>query len=194
MSYKRTLKGIGWITRWIFCWKVYKINSVSFEHAQTVFEFLAYLLKEKNNETFFSCLLLWKLTIPEDCSRKPHKISVPVFFLFHWGDFLQCTYIYGRLSEQFSGSHAAFGKPEQASWRGLLEEFSQLLSDSLKQAETLFWTFFCKRQPEIVEIVSAHIKSTVLIFRAIKKYKIFISWHYHLKMSRFPPQDTNLLE
>ncbi len=48
-------------------------------------------------------------------------------------------------------SHPAIGKREQTPWRGLLEGISQLLSESQKQAETLSWISFTKRQPKIVK-------------------------------------------
>jgi hypothetical protein len=51
---------------------------------------------------------------------------------------------------------------------GLLEGFSQ------KQAETLFWIFFTKRQPKIVKTISAQKTSTFFIFMTLHhpfKYK-----------------------
>jgi hypothetical protein len=64
-------------------------------------------------------------------------------------------------------SQAAFGKQEQASSRGLPEEFSQFVT-VFTEAETLFYMFFTKTK--ILKTLSAHTKGSVSIFRTFKKY------------------------
>jgi hypothetical protein len=74
-----------------------------------------------------------------------------------------------RLSEQLSESQAAIRKLEQAPSRRLgtvLEGFSQIISDFIygKQAETLFWIFFTKRQLKIVKTISVLIQKVYFDF------------------------------
>jgi hypothetical protein len=92
------------------------------------------------------------------------------------------VFIHSRLSEQFSGSQAAFGisfrvtggyrKAGPSYLKRVTEEgFSQLVKDAIEVSRTFFQDFFFpKRQPSIVKTISAHTKSAVLILRTFKKY------------------------
>ncbi len=62
------------------------------------------------------------------------------------------------LSEQLF-SKAATWKLDQASWRGLLEVFSELVSDS-KELSRQLYNFFTKRHPSFVETIVTHSKCT----------------------------------
>jgi len=99
------------------------------------------------------------------------------------------NYIHGRLSESFSGSQAVFGTTFRFTggfWkpgsrflrRGLLERFSQVVSDFIKANRNFKLGFLRKKTTKIVKTISAHSTSTVLIFWTIKE--IFISCHYPL--------------
>jgi len=97
-------------------------------------------------------------------------------------DFFQCTFFmagfrknfrnnfqdHRHLSKQLLESQAAIRKPEQVSWRVLLEWFSQLVSDFIEAAETLFWMFFLQKdRKRIVKTINAHTESTVLSLKNI---------------------------
>ncbi len=78
--------------------------------------------------------------------RKPRHSFCSGFSLLSLVNFLQCK-CHIRLSEQFSESQAAFGttftvtsgylRLEQASWRRLLERFSELVSDFKEASKPL---------------------------------------------------------
>ncbi len=96
------------------------------------------------------------LTNSEDCSKSCIRISVLAFLCWHWSIF--CIYVQVGFWNKFENhrwlskqlySQAATWKPEQASWRRLLERFSEFVKD--KQAETSFLTFSAKRQPNHVK-------------------------------------------
>jgi hypothetical protein len=92
------------------------------------------------------------------------------------------VFIHSRLSEQFSGSQAAFGisfrvtgghrKAGSSYLKRVTEEgFSLLVRDAIEVSRTFIQDFFSqKRQPSIVKTISAHTKSAVLILRTFKKY------------------------
>jgi hypothetical protein len=72
---------------------------------------------------------------------------------------VQCTmYIHGRLSEHFQDhrwlseqllvSQAVTGKPKQASWRELLEGFSQLIIDFTEASGNFIFNFLHKKAAE----------------------------------------------
>jgi hypothetical protein len=84
------------------------------------------------------------------------------------------VYIHGRLSEHFSGSLAAseqflaslavIGKPEQNFMERVTGRFFTKVLNRINQK--LYFGFSTQiRQPKIVKTISAHTKSTVLIFR-----------------------------
>ncbi len=104
-------------------------------------------------------MLLWKHLLILRIFRKLHQI------LFRFS--------LSRIGQR-SGSQAAFGttvrvtsgylKAEQASWWGLLEWFSQLVSDFIEASRNFMLDVFHKKQPKIVRTFRAAIKSTVFLF------------------------------
>jgi hypothetical protein len=76
-----------------------------------------------------------------------------------------------RLLEQLLKSQAASGNPEQAPFRGLLEGFSQLVSDYIEACRNFILDFLHKKTVKKCEkTFSAHSKSNVVIFRTFKKF------------------------
>jgi hypothetical protein len=73
-----------------------------------------------------------------------------------------------RLSEQIFERQAAIGKPEQASRRGFLEGFSQLVSDFIEAGRYLILNVLHKKTAKNRE--NHHTKSNVSIFRTFKTY------------------------
>jgi hypothetical protein len=84
-----------------------------------------------------------------------HQNSVPIFLCSHWSIFSRPS----RLSEKFSGS---WGLSENWSYRN---DFLNYKVISKKQAETLLWISLNKKATKNGETVSAHSKSTDMIFR-----------------------------
>jgi hypothetical protein len=80
------------------CLKAYKIKSVLFVHAQTVFEFLAYLIKEKKIMKF---LLASLKTLTIDCSESRFKFLLWLSFSYLS---IFSIYVHGQLSEQLAES------------------------------------------------------------------------------------------
>ncbi len=114
------------------CWKPIQLNQYFYMHI-LVFKFFACLVQKKN--FILSFWLFFENTTFNNCSVSRMK------FLF-WLSFALIgrfypVYFHSRLSKQFSGSQAAFRKPEQAILRGLLEGISKLLCDFIEaKAET----------------------------------------------------------
>ncbi len=84
-----------------------------------------------------------------------------------------------QLSYQLLESHAVFRKKEQAFWRGLLDRFSQLVSDFIEVSRNFIFDFLLKKTAKNVKTISAHTKSTVLIFRTFKKIHLFGHLNQH---------------
>jgi hypothetical protein len=144
-----------------------------------VFKLYAWLVKQRNNVMFLLSSLK-TLTNFKDCSVSRIKILCRLSFtLIGW---ISPAYIHGRLSEQFSGSPAAFEtnftvtggfrKAETTLWKWLLEGFSQLVI-RYKHAETIS-DFFHKKTAK--NCISAH--SKVPVWFLGPSNKIFISWHW----------------
>ncbi len=117
-------------------------------HAPMIFNFLACFVKSINK--YKVRLLLWKHLIVLKIERRFQKllqISVPAFLLSHWSIFfgLHSYRTYSWLSR----------KLEQASWRGLLEGFSELVSD-FKEA---------RRKSQIISIVQRVWKVSLLFLQ-----------------------------
>ncbi len=74
-----------------------------------------------------------------------------------------------QLSEQLLQTQAAMGKPEQAGGSGLLEGFSQLVSDFIETSRNFILDFLHKKTDKNCEShMSALSRRTVLIFRILK--------------------------
>jgi hypothetical protein len=94
--------------------------------------------------------------VPKAASELLFRLS----FAGHWLIFSSVHVVAGfrnnfqnhrRLWNNFLESQATAWKPEQASWRGFLEGFSELVSDFVEATETLFEIFYTKNQPKIVK-------------------------------------------
>ncbi len=104
-------------------------------------------------------------------SSHPPSLPSPVSKL---SLFLSLLNYYRPLSEELLHSHAASLRFEKASWRGLLEGFSQLVSG--KQAETIhILSFSTKKANQILWKLSVLIHSDY-IYRTLIKYS---SWGMH---------------
>jgi hypothetical protein len=68
-----------------------------------------------------------------------------------------------RLSKQLSESQSAIGKPEQASLRGLMEEFLQLGSDFLEASRNFILDFPHKKTAKILKL-SARLRKVLFGF------------------------------
>ncbi len=80
----------------------------------------------------------------------------------------------------FSEHQKALGKPEQAVWRELLEEFSQLVSDFIEASRNLIWAFLHKKTEKRCENHQrSHKKYCYLL--GVRTLLIFISWLYPFK-------------
>ncbi len=77
-------------------------------------------------------------------------------------NFLQFT-CYSRLSEQLFKSQAATWKPEQTSWRGLVEGFSELVSDFIAASRN-FIIFSTKRQQNLVKSHQRSLQKVLIDF------------------------------
>jgi hypothetical protein len=84
--------------------EAYKIKPALFVHGQMILKFLGCLVKQRIRYNVSACLHLFILkTVPTTGSN-----FCSGFLFLLMVDFLLCTYIHGRISEQFSGSQAAF--------------------------------------------------------------------------------------
>ncbi len=125
---------------------------------------------------------------------KPPKFLFCLSFATHWWIF-SCLHLWPAFrTNLFSGSlvafvitlesHAAIGKPEQATWRGLLERFLQLVSDYRnKHMNLFFWIFWIhKKTAKNCENIQCQFQNVLFwFFRTFKK--IFISWHFPFKLN-----------
>jgi hypothetical protein len=91
------------------------------------------------------------------------------------------VYIHSRLSEQFSGSEAAYGttfrdtggyqEARTSSLKRVTRRISQLVSDFKDEGRNFYFDFLHKKQHKIVKTITAHSKSTASIFLGpSKKY------------------------
>jgi hypothetical protein len=122
-----------------------------------VFKCLVCIVQEKNKYKVFVCFLKTLINSKNCPESAPYFcFSFPSLSLV---DFLRCTFT-GRISEQFSGSHAAFGitfrvtggylKARKSS-RGLLEGFSNLSVDCQSD-------FLHRKTVQNVKTIRAHSK------------------------------------
>ncbi len=175
-----------------FFFNVFKIKSALSAHAQMVFK------------CFLSALMKRKIVISWLASKKISESCIKILFRLSFAFIgrLSQAYIHGQLSEAFSGSQAAFGttfrdtnvfrKPEQTPWRWLQEGFLQLVSYFIDASRNYIWIFSTKRQPKIVKTISAHTKSSVLIFVTLKKI-IHIPSTFYVSSVKFVTKSTVLL-
>ncbi len=154
-----------------------------------VLNFSGCLVKEKSNYctklllAFLKQLLILKI-IPKDSSEFLFRVSFCVMVCF-----LQCTvHVIASFRNNFK-NHTCFQnnflksltttwKLEKASWRGLLEGFSELVSDFKEASRNLIFIFSTKGS-QYCKTISADTKSINLMFKTLKK--IFISRHYPLR-------------
>ncbi len=174
------IKGIG-SRHGYFCRPKMKSNQYFLNMRRRFSNFQSFLLNRKINGKFLLASLktLIASLIKFFCSCFP-PLSLVEFF--------QCTFMSGfrnnfqnhrRLSEQLLESQAAFGKPEQATYRitGRIFTISsgKCFPRTRKHGETLFWIFFIKGQPKKSENHQRSFKKKCFDFQDLQKNINFVT-------------------
>ncbi len=119
------------------------------------------------------------VTNSKDCFESRIKIFVPVFLCCHWSIFVNVHVITGfrnyfqnhrLLSEQLLESQAAAWKPEQASYRWLLESLSELVSDFREASRNFIFKFLKKAAKYCKNHRHRYKKELILILEPSKNY------------------------
>jgi hypothetical protein len=125
----------------------------------------------------------YQISNSKGCSESCNKFLFRISFALIGRYFpVYCTvYIHGRLSEIFSGSRAPFGTTfrvtrgyRTAGTSSLKRVTGRIFTITvvMEASRNFIFDFLRQKKPKIVKTISAHSKSTVLIFRTAKK--IFI--------------------
>jgi hypothetical protein len=113
------------------------------------------------------------LSHSKNCFWKPHQIFVEAFLrcwsIFSYvqtfmadliGTIFRITATFGT-TLRITCCYRKAGTPEHTPWRGLLEGFSELVSDNKETSTNFILGFLHKRHPKIVKTISANAKSIV---------------------------------